>query len=96
MRIDFWSEWQDLNLILDEALLLHRQIKALDARRRTDIDGCEALIAAGQLLNEARTLCYHFATQLGSTGWYGREQGSAFEQNPLDNSVLAGTEQNTK
>jgi hypothetical protein len=48
------------------------------------------------LKNEARTLCYHFATQLGSTGCYGREQGRAFEQNPLDNSVLAGTEQNTK
>jgi hypothetical protein len=25
--------------------------------------------------NETRTHCYHFATQLGSTGWYGPEQG---------------------
>ena len=48
------------------------------------------------LQNEARTPCYHFATQLCSTGRYGSERGIAFERNPLDNSVLAGTEQNMK
>jgi hypothetical protein len=48
------------------------------------------------LRNEARTPCYHFATQLGSTGRYGSEQRSAFERNSLDNSVFAGMEQNAK
>jgi hypothetical protein len=48
------------------------------------------------LQNEARTPCYHFATQLGSTGWYGLERGRALRRNSLDNSVFAGTEQNSK
>src|SRR5438067_1926484 len=37
-----------------------------------------SLLAARPCLahqNEARTSCYHFATQLGSTGRYGPEQG---------------------
>jgi hypothetical protein len=46
--------------------------------------------------NNARTFCYHFATQLGSTGRYGPEQGRTLGPNSIDNSVLAGTEQNTK
>jgi hypothetical protein len=76
--------------------------QALDADRRTvaERDGVPASKMAVKLSlafqNEARTSCYHFATQLGSTGRNGREQGRASEQNPLDNSVLAGTEQNTK
>jgi hypothetical protein len=57
------------------------------------IFGCGGFVWAQ---NEARTPCYHFATQLGSTGRYGSEQGKAFERNPADNSVLTGTEQNTK
>jgi hypothetical protein len=75
--------------------------QALDADRRTvaERDGVPASKMPVRLRlalqNEARTPCYRFATQLGSTG-RGREQGRAFEQNPSDNSVPAGTEQNTK
>src|SRR6266403_1773623 len=46
--------------------------------------------------NITKTHCYHFATQLGSTGWYRLEQGRALRQNSVDNSVLARTRQNTK
>jgi hypothetical protein len=96
MRIDFWSEWQDLNLILDEALLLHRQIKALDARRRTDIDGCEALIAGRAVAERSSNSLLPFCYPTRQHGLVRTGTGQRFEQNPLDNSVLAGTEQNTK
>jgi hypothetical protein len=46
--------------------------------------------------NITKTHCYHFATQLGSTGWYRLEQGRALRQNSVNNSVLARTRQNTK
>ena len=80
-------------------LAFNLKLSTLVAGQLLERDGVLASMAARlrlALQNEARTLCYHFATQLGSTGRYGPEQGRAFEQNPLDNSVLAGTEQDTK
>jgi hypothetical protein len=44
--------------------------------------------------NETRTLCYHFATQLGSTARDGPEQRAMLELNCVDKSVLVGTEHN--
>jgi hypothetical protein len=75
--------------------------KAFEADRRAvaEHDGVLASMAVKLRLaiqNEARTHCYHFATQLGRTRRYGPEQGGAFERNPLDNSILAVTEQNAK
>jgi hypothetical protein len=72
---------------------LSRRSQELLNTMASRIFGCGGFVWAQ---NEARTPCYHFATQLGSTGRYGSEQGKAFERNPLDNSVLTGTQQNTK
>jgi hypothetical protein len=66
-----------------------------DRRTVPERDSMLALMAAGLRLapqNEARTPCYHFATQFGSTDCYRPEQGSTLKQNSLDDSVLAGTE----
>ena len=41
--------------------------------------------------NETRTLCYHFATQLGSTARNGPEQYGTLEPNSVTNPVLVGT-----
>ncbi len=41
--------------------------------------------------NITKTHCYHFATQLGSTGWYRLEQGRALRQNCISSAVHSTT-----
>jgi hypothetical protein len=51
-------------------------------------------ITGNLTVNVDRTLCYHFATQLGSTRQYGQRQAEAFGSISADESTLLDIEQN--